>query len=125
MELTHATATSQVTCQHRDANATIIWSATAFQHILDLVKRWWLDGFAARMVNGQLAIACPLDSHRISLPLYTVMYATRSSAHPEAWNETQHVVRIEAQRRGQTQYHFLVAREQRSGPRPDEELSSA
>ena len=39
------------------------WSATAFQLVLDRVKRWWLDGFAARMVNGQLAIAYPSCRH--------------------------------------------------------------
>ena len=33
------------------------WPAKAFQLILDLVKRWWLDGFAACMVNGHQWLA--------------------------------------------------------------------
>jgi hypothetical protein len=60
-----------------DSCSAMAWPATAFQLILDLVKRWWLDGFAACMVNGQLAIACPLKSHTA----YITAYISKSLAY--------------------------------------------
>ena len=94
------------------------WSATAFQFVLDLVKRWWLDGFAAWMVNGQLAIACPLHSHT-PCP-YITAYMSNSciarawpTVHPGGWHRIQHEDRVEAQRAGRTHYHLFVAQEDR------------
>lgn len=110
-----------------DSCSAMAWPATAFQLILDLVKRWWLDGFAACMVNGQLAIACPLKSH---IP-YITAYIRKScfarawpTIHPEDWHRIQHqerqrewlvsdFTRMEAQRSGRTHYHLFVAQEHR------------
>ena len=93
-------------------------SATDFQFILDLVKRWWLDGFAACMVNGQLAIAYPLYSHTHYITAYiTKSYFARGgiiacpTAHHEGWHRMRHEDQVEAQRAGRTHYHVLVAQE--------------
>jgi len=90
--------------EHVSANS---WSATAFQLVLDLVKKWWLAGFAARMVNGQFAIAytLPSDNHYI----HGIFARAWPTVHPEDWQWTQHAVRVETQRGGRTHYHFLVA----------------
>ena len=99
------------------------WPATAFQLILDLVKRWWLDGFAACMVNGQLAIAYPLNSHTPYITAYISKYCFARAwptIHPEAWYRIQHqererewlvadYTRMGAQRSGRTHYHLFVA----------------
>ena len=91
--------------EHVSANS---WSATAFQLILDLVKKWWLAGFAARMVNGQLAIAYPLASPRrfISALASHRHFIFTSASH---WHWIQREVRIETPHRGRTHYHLLVA----------------
>ena len=86
--------------EHVSANS---WSATAFQLILDRVKRWWLDGFAARMVNGQLAIAYPPCSR------FRYIHYIFNAEDYSLW--IQRGVRMETQRGGRTHYHLLVALE--------------
>ena len=89
-------------------------SATDFQFVLDLAKRWWLDGFAACTVNGQLAIAYPLYSHTHYIAAYVAKsWFARAwpTVHPVGWHRMQHEDRVEAQRAGRTHYHFLVAQE--------------
>ena len=39
-------------------SAAMAFGARAFQLILDVVKRWWLQGFADMLVDGQLALTC-------------------------------------------------------------------
>jgi hypothetical protein len=47
-------------------------TASSFQRVLRLVKRFWLQSFADRLVNGQLALPC--DEGREALWQYVAGY---------------------------------------------------
>ena len=89
--------------------------------MLNLVKERWVAGFAACMVNGQLAIAYPLYSHIHYITKYcTKSYMARDgmngsiawpTAHPEEWLWMHHEVRMEAQRAGKLTITFLSHKE--------------
>ena len=49
--------------------------AKYFQHVLDIVKKWSVDGMLSKLVHGQLAIE-DIDRRFVVVPYITV-YASR------------------------------------------------